>query len=367
MYLRLKHHCPSGVAGSRHHRDGRPALPALRDELLERHYAAFDWHHGGPPGPIKFIDLHQLELAAHLARAGDERAGTMVKRYVRGIECLVLQPETGAAHYATGPAWNAPCVSRTLGGQAVVIQALVIAGRHVRSCAHVRVVAQLARFVATHWPEIKHGTARPAGGAVGPARVCERAWYVSAIGAFAELYDNRPLRAAALARFDRLASELCGVNGEFRPLTHCLTLADRIAIATTASEFRAAAGGKAFTRYARRLLIAGASRHAHPAGGWIQAYRDGAPPDLDCSIELVRSADALRGRAYPELARIAIEGKRALFNPELALARMPESGLLLLLTDATGNLVPRHLAAPAGHRSACFAGNRHELLVNTRK
>jgi len=367
MYLRLKHHCPSRLAESGHRRDGKPALPALRDELLARHYAAFDWQHGGPPGPIKFVDLHQLELAAHLARAGDERAGMMIERYVRGIERLVSQPETGAAHYATGPAWNTPCVSRTLAGQAVVIQALVIAGRHARSCAHVRLVAQLARFVATHWAEIDHDPGQPAGDAAGRARVCERAWYVSAIGAFAELYDNRPLRAAALARFDRLASGLCGANGEFRPLTHRLTLADQIAVAATASEFRAAAGGKVFARYARRLLIAGASRHAHPAGGWIQAYRDGAPPDLDCSIELVRSADALRGHAHPELARIAIEGKRALFKPALALARMPESGLLLLLTEATDNPVSRHLAARAGHRSARFARNRHELLVNTRK
>lgn len=367
MYLRLKHHCPSGTTASRHVPGGELTLPALRDELLHRHYTAFDWQHGGPRGTIKFIDLHQLELAAHLARNGDDRAATMVKCYVRGLERLVCKPESGAAHYATGMAWNTPCPSRTLSGQAVAIQALVVVGRLARSCAHARVVAQLARFVAARRVELTSGTEHPCANGSTRSQVCGRAWYLSAIRAFAELYDIGHLRADALEGFDQLTNELCARHGNFGEPSSGLALADRVAIAAAASEFRGTDSGTACARFARRILIDGASRHAHPAGGWVQAYHDGVPPDLDCSIDLVRSAAALRVGPDPELARIAAHGKRALFAPELALARMPESGLLMLLADATGNCRSRSPNTPLRSQSSRFDGDWDKLLVNVRK
>lgn len=367
MYLRLKQHCPSGIATSPRVQERELTLPALRNELFYRHYTAFDWQNGGPPGPIKFVDLHQLELAAHLARNGDDRAATMVKCYVRGVERLASEPECGAAHYATGTAWNTPCRARTLAGQAIAIQALVVAGRLERSHYHARLGARLARFVTAVRTEVTASATHASAGMRTWSTVCERAWYLAAIGAFAELYDIRRLRTDALAGFDQLASELCAGKSKSGRAKCRLTLADRIAVAAAANEFRGASGDEAFTRFARRALIDGASRHAHPDGCWVQRYRDGAPPDIDCSIDLVRIADALRLGPDGELARVAADGKRALFAPQLALARTPESGLLLLLADTTGNRRSRSVNAPPSSQSPRFAVDRDKLLVNVRK
>ncbi len=364
MYLRLKTHCPRGPATSRQGLNKEAAAPLLRDELLRRHYAAFDWHHGGPPGAIKFIDLHQLELAAHLARAGDDRAVTMVQRYARGLEKLVCDPAGGAAHYATGLAWNTPGASRTLSGQAVAIQALATIGGLERSCAHVRVVAQLTRFVAAGYAPSASDMAQTFAPPHVASRICEHAWYVTASGAFAELYDHRRLRTDALAGFEYLADKLCAREAEFRQRSGALSLADRVAIAGLAIRFRGASGGREFGQFARRALAEGASHHAHPDGGWVQTYRDGVPPDLDSSIDLVRNADALRADTAPALARIAADGKRALFKPEFALARMPESGLLMLCAEASAEYPSHRGNRPAGPQLPGFAGNRDELLVN---
>ena len=367
MYLRLKHHHPTGFAEIWQMSRGMPDLASLRQELLHRHYTAFDWQNGGPPGPIKFVDVHQLELAGLLAHAGDDRARLMIKHYVRGIEQLVTVPGSGAAHYATGPAWNTPCRTRTLAGQAVVIQALVIAGRLSRSSAHARVVPDLARFAAARWFDTAIGDTRATTSLDNPASPCELAWYVSALTTFAELYDSAQLRVAAHRAFNQLADLFRTHDGESLRSTADLTLADRVAVATLASEFSSASRDVEVAHFARRILVESAHRHAHPAGGWIQEYRDGAPPDLDCSVDLIRTADALHARDEPELARLAAEGKRSLFKPEFALARTPESGLLLLLTDASGNSAPRGTDVPAPERKSRFRRDYDKLLVNVRK
>ena len=366
MYLRLKCYSPTGAAAVRQPAGGPPTLASLRDELLRRHYSAFDWQNGGPPGPIKFVDVHQLELAGHLARAGDCRARLMMERYVHGIEHLVTRPDSGAAHYATGPAWDTPCLARTLGGQAVVIQALVIAGRLKRSCAHARLVPNLSKFATARWSRTFSGDANAAGSG-DRAAAGVLAWYVSALRAFAELYDNVELRAAAHRGFEQLTIRLGGVNGELRYVPSHLTLADRVAVANVASEFSLASGDVGLAQFARRSLLEATHRHAHPAGGWIEAYRDGAPADIDCSIDLVRTADALHNRAHPELARIAADGKRSLFKPESALARTSESGLLLLLADTSDDNVQRAADAFVRNRQSRFVRDRDKLLVNVRK
>ena len=366
MYLRLKQHHPTGIAGATQTQGDAPTLVSLRDELLRRHYVAFDWQNGGPPGPVKFVDVHQLELAGHLARTGDERARLMVEHYVRGIDRLITRPDSGAAHYATGPAWNTPSPTRTLAGQAVVIQALVIAGRLERSCAHARVVPELARFATARWIDPISGDRRANGNTDNRAAACELAWYVSALAAFSEVYDDARLRAAAHRGFGQLTSRLLGAHRELHHPRPGLTLPDHVAIATLASEFSAARGDVGLAQSARRLLVACARRHAHPAGGWIQAYRDGAPPDLDCSIDFVRAADALHSRDHPELARIAATGKRSLFKPESALARTPESGLLLLLTDTSGDSAPCGTNVPGQNRGSGFLQDWDKLLVNVR-
>lgn len=339
---------------------------ALRRELLRRHYAAFDWQYGGPPGPLKYVDVHQLEFAGRLARAGDGRARIMLQRYVRGIERLVMRPDSGAAHYATGPAWNRPCLARTLAGQAVAIQALVIAGRLHRSCAHVRVVSDLAAFVAARWIGVAGGAIRKAR-SCGPARAGELAWYVSALRAFAELYDNAGLRAAAHRDFERIADLLHAMRRDSSHMLPVLTLGERVAIATVTGEFSETGGDAGLAHFARRILIAGARRQVHPAGAWTESYRDGAPPDLDCSIDLVRAATTLRNRAQPELARIAAAGKRALLKPEFALARAPESGLLLLSAGPCADSAPHGTGIPLrGHESRLRRASE-KPLVNVRK
>jgi hypothetical protein len=367
MYLRLKHHHPTGFVESRPIPAGAPAIATVGNELLCRHYAAFDWQNGGPPGTVKYIDLHQLELAAQLALAGDCRARLMMKRYVRGIAQLITRPDSGAAHYATGPAWDTPCLTRTLAGQAVTIQALVIAGRLKRVCAHKRVVADLARFAAARWVGVASGDIRAAETTDDRPLPRELAWYVSALGAFAELYDDARLRTAAHRGFGRLTTLLRAMNGELRHSVPELALTDRVAIATVASEFSAAGSDVELAHFARRDLVECARRHAHPAGGWIQTYRDGAPPDVDCSIDLVRTADALGSRDHPELARIAADGKLSLFKPEIAFARAVESGLLLLLTDASGDRAPLRTAVVLRDGQARFPRDRAKLLVNIRK
>lgn len=367
MYLRLKRHCPERRFACRCPSAHARVRRCVRDELLHRHHAAFDWEHGGPPGPIKFIDLPQLEFATHRARAGDARAGTMVARYVCGFRRLFPDPASGAAHYATGPAWNTPCLTRTLAGQAVAIRALAFVGRLERSCTHAQVVRQLARFVTTRWRAHATGAVDTSKNPRGGPAVCERAWYLIALGAFAETYDDERLHAEALAGFSHLASDLSAHDPGFDHPDCRLTLTDYVALAALASEFQPAAGGTAFARYAGRALLNSASRCAHPAGGWVQQYRDGVPPDLDCSIDLVRSADALGSGLDPGLAQVAAAGRRALFEPELALLRMPESGLLMLLADCANGGRIRCPHQPGRRQSSCSGEDRDKPLVNVRE
>jgi len=356
MYLRLK------PAGYQPHSSFDTTGDFLHDtdasvirDLESDHIASFDWKYGGPRGRFKFIDVHQIELASARAESGDDRSRAMLDRTCRGIARLVGAGSGGAAQYAVGERWEIPTRVRTLAGQAVAIQALASAGRVERRREDFLLGVGLIDFVAIRSDSRSRGgrtKAQPA--RFSRSRVRDLAWYCLATRAFARAYDDSSLQRHAGQIFDRLLERVTSqprVSRASRNTDESLTLDDTVAVADAAWEFGLSCNDRRLLGHASGLLEQALHGHGHPDGGWCQAPdaavaidRD-TPLDIDCTIDIIRLVQKmLRRGKHPTLNRFAASGCRALFRPEVARARVPESGLLLIdreLLDPNGNSTSR--------------------------
>lgn len=345
MYLRLKHSAsdPSKSARQPH----RPTLSRrVYDTLVAQNMASFDWQYGGQPGPIKFVDCHQFEYAATRAANGDHLAGIMINLYLNGIGRLVVPAHGGVCQYSIGLQWNNRNTSISLAGQAVAMQALAVGAQLRRRATMLNIGLGIHRFVRVnarrmglHAPaaaslDVFHAEAAP--------MLRDTAWYATALHQFALAYEVGRLRQDADEMFDAIV----GVLDQAVPTTHFvgmtapkLRLDEAVAVLAAYAYFAADRAETDSLRTAATQICEIAPRHAQPHGGYSQVPDSepdsDLPVDIDCTIDLVRACMCVL-QHIPErrLECIVNHGKRALFDPAIALARRPESGILLVVEAA---------------------------------
>jgi hypothetical protein len=154
MHLRLKSN--SSLAPRPTHELGLPeALPrGLRSLLFSNHLSSFDWRCGGPVGPIKFIDLRELEYALLRAEQGDVNAAPMAQLYLRAMGALIATDNGAACQYSIGDRCNSNSRQFTLAGQALMLQAIGIGAALGRRKSLANVAMRIHRFVARSGDEL---------------------------------------------------------------------------------------------------------------------------------------------------------------------------------------------------------------------
>jgi hypothetical protein len=183
----------------------------------------------------------------------------------------------------------------------------------------------------------------------GPLRLRDNAWYAVAVDQFGSVFDKPALRRAAGIHFDRLmtfdgyACRLRAAAGRGVPQRG---LDDGVALAAAVYHFASVRQDRSLVNASRSILVATARAHAGPRGGYCQRGAVAAgldrPIDVDCTIEVVRSAASLLQHGTDStVSRIAEHGARALCEPGIALSRSPDSGILL--KDAGMTTDPRDL------------------------
>ena len=344
MYLRLKPRvCATPPSSTRNTEWEHPKLSRdLYDALVERNSASYDWMHGGQIGLIKFVDLHQFEFATTRALKGSLVATIMVNLYLNGIEQLIVPGNGAACQYSIGSQWNNRNRLTTLRGQAVVLQALAFGARLSRRSTLRDLGIAIHRFVYSQATPLS--SCRTASSdtrthqARDSLRLRDNAWYALALRQFADAYELRRLTRDA----DTIFETTVAIYEHRVPAHHCTVAAgstqsldEIVAIAAALTHFGIVGSDRRLLCRAHTLIREAASHHAHADGGYCQSRvvigDTDLLPDIDCTIELVRTSLAL-AREIPNhrLAPVTAHGERALFDPAIALARDPESGILLV-------------------------------------
>lgn len=347
MYLRLKPSAYAGAATLR--RDHPPTLSTgLRDALIERNSSAFDWFEGGQPGPLKFVDLHQVEYAVRRAVAGDLLGAIMVRLYLDGIGQLVITDRGSACQYSVGTQWNNRNRVTTLAGQAVVLEALALGAAVCRRKDLSLMGIGIRSFVRAHAAQVGLYPLREPGGTRAHLvhdlpRPRDNAWYAAALHRFAEAYELPGLRREAIRLFESALAIYLRRRAQSpvrAGLPTCPCLDDAIALAAALTHFGVYTARRELLRKAGELLDETARYCALPHGGYGQRLRPNddlgdLPVDIDCTIDLVRTCVTLAGYIDDaRMAPLALHGMRALFDPSVALARQPECGVLLVAEDS---------------------------------
>lgn len=343
MYLRLK---PCSIAapatclnalGVRRYSLSR----YLYERLIERNLDNFDWIHGGQSGPIKYIDLHQFEFAISRARAGSLVATLMVNLTLNGIRQLIVPEHGGACQYSTGSEWNNLNRLTTLSGQAVVLQALALAAGLRRRTSEFELGSRVNSFVEGNSQEI--GLIPTPGSAAEPCaadttRLRDKAWYATALHQFANVYGSTQLATAASQLFDSIVNiHPAGIaSEESRAFTGpALTLNQIVAIAAALVHFGVAESKPKLLHQAKSLICKSVPQYVLADGGYAEGNTMQSDSDrvidIDCTIDLVRTCLALvRTMPNSRILSIAQHGVCALYEPAIALARRPETGILLI-------------------------------------
>ncbi|MFT4564715.1 MAG: hypothetical protein ACI9BW_004485, partial [Gammaproteobacteria bacterium] len=163
-------------------------------------------------------------------------------------------------------------------------------------------------------------------------RLRDRCWYARAVHQFGTAYDLSSFVRDGAALF--LSVMRC-VDRQDQALGILNSLDDDVAFTASLAHFAHYFGDRQLWERAQRRLIATATRHSHPHGGY-QQLENGHPMfeaeiDIDCTIEIVRiclyCGDS---RPNPSLRPVLIHGVRGLYDPSNALRRNPESGILLV-------------------------------------
>ncbi len=361
MYLRLKSYEP---CANNHH---TPALAGggltqdVRCALFKRHLSAFDWLRGGQNGPIKFIDLDQLEYSVWRARRGDLLASIMSKLYIDGLSNLIV-PRLGAAcQFSIGVTWNHENHFFTLAGQAIALRAIALCAPLRQELKLFEIGRAIHRFSTLKHRSIglfnwKSRPATPSEQRLEP-RIRDNAWYAMALHQFAKAYGDRCLQNDAnllsdvtIRHYEDVMSS--GTNGD-----NALRFDDKLAAASLMAYRCAQTADDAAATMAICLLNECASKHAITDAGYAQNDQriigTDQAIDLDCTINLVRTCQNLaRLRPQPTLASIAKHGTKALFNPKHALTRMPESGVLLAADTEKNASRDTNGKAPDSHEIA---------------
>jgi hypothetical protein len=339
MYLQLKPRC---ITATTEHSHARQSLSRdLHEQLIESNLDNFDWIHGGQTGPIKFIDIHQLEFATSRALKGSLVATLMVNLNLEGIKHLIIPEHGGACQYATGARWNNRNQLTTLAGQAIVLQALALGAGLRRRISDFELGRGISVFVAMNAQEIgllpSSGYAGDSDAPLG-ARLRDNAWYATALHLFANSYRSADLSSVA----DQLFASI--VTNHLNGSTSCVDkvfgrskfkLDQIVAVASALTHFGKINGKQQLLNQAKTLICAFVPRYHCIGGGYAQACFQqadcGAEIDIDCTIDLVRTClSLLRAMPSRRLWSIVQHGVCGLFNPAIALARRPETGILLV-------------------------------------
>ena len=352
MYLRLKScSIPHPLACIDHKPVHHYTLGGrIRKKLIQRNFDDFDWVNGGPAGPIKFIDLHQLEFAVSNARKGNMLAAQMLNLYRDGIKQLIVPHHGGACQYSTGPIWNNRNQLISLTGQAIALQAMALGASLRRRRSEFDLGTGINSFVQTNGRKFSLSPSSAVSRAVDPnfalnSRLRDNAWYAIALHRFAIAYQSRRLAQEAERLFDAVtgfhAESSCHEDSGTLP---SLALDSLVAVSEALTYFGTALGKFHLLHEARSLICESVSDHAHIDGGYTQARQQKADPDagidIDCTIDLLRTCFALL-KCVPNhrLMSIVRHGVAALFDPAIAMARRPEAGILIV-ADALGEVSP---------------------------
>ncbi len=316
----------------------------LYEQLIERNLESFDWINGGQTGPIKFIDLDQFEFAISRARKGSLVATLMINLTLDGIGQLIVPEHGGACQYSTGPTWNRRNQLITLAGQAIVLQTLALGASLRRRKAEFKMGCHINAFVEANAREI--GLLSLCENQVEPdlstgTQLRDNLWYAIALNQFGNAYNSRKLISAARQLFESV-SIIKTTDLEPR-VDHTVVgpafkLERIVATAEALAHFGITTTKPKLLQRAISVICSFARRYADPQGGFTQVY--GTQPstealiDIDCTIDLVRTCLALL-RIIPDhrLWSITRHGLSALFDPAVALARRPETGILLIATE----------------------------------
>ncbi len=346
MYLRLKpcamtqppiRHFESPM---RHHNLSRE----LYEHLIARNLEGFDWINGGQGGPIKFIDLHQFEFAIRRAREGSFVATLMVNLVLKGITGLCVPKHGGACQYSTGLQWNARNRQFTLSGQAIALQALALGATLRRRSAEFKLGLQINSFVDNNAHEIGL-MSRTIGRAQSDIAVGQQirgnAWYSIALHQFGVSYDKVEMIVRARRLFESIISFdpiVIGSSADQMYSDPCDDLDATVAITAALTYFGIAEAQPKLLRLAVSFISRSAPQYTHQEGGVAQLNASqttaDAEIDIDCTIDLVRACLALL-RHIPDssISLLARHCVSALFNPTVALARRPETGILLVASE----------------------------------
>ena len=316
----------------------------LYEQLIERNLDNFDWINGGQSGPIKFIDLHQFEFAIRRSREGSLVATLMVNLILKGICNLIVPEHGGACQYSTGAQWNGRNRLITLAGQAIALQALALGANLRRRRTEFKLGSRINLFVEANAQEIGlllRTVGRIESDLAAGTQLRDNTWYAIGLHQFGDAYDNAELILAARRLFESIITIKPADVGSSagQSLAGPYFKLDRIVAMMAALAYFGVTYAKPKLLHLANSLICGSVlRYAHAEGGFAQVNATQtateAGIDIDCTIDLVRTCLALL-RLIPDrrIWSIAQHGLCALFDPAVALARRPETGILLVASE----------------------------------